>query len=171
MNSEREGEGEKEEREGDKLVFRISRPNCDYYCVSRGVFIFCLIRRTTVEYNLKVTKWKMFFFCFWRERQQMFLSFQPKNRNFRKLKFEEIFRARGKKCLRLKINGEIRNYLVFINIWTCWKSHFKGSAPMLFPFHFTFPSNLKIELFFVFMFYAMNFFFLFFNSVFRRAWK
>lgn len=39
----------------EKLVFRISRPECDYYCVSRGVF-FCLIRRTTSQ-NI-IWKWR-----------------------------------------------------------------------------------------------------------------
>lgn len=40
----------------EKLVFRISRPKCDYYCVSRGVFFFCLIRRTTSQ-NI-IWKWR-----------------------------------------------------------------------------------------------------------------
>lgn len=148
MNSEREGWKEKRERGREKLVFRISRPNCDYFCVSRGVFIFCLIRRTTIEYNLKVTKWKTLF----RENATKCFNIAEKNtqklpqfevrRNFPRAR--EKFNAKNKRQ-----NSKLSRIYKHSNLL---KINFKGSTAMLFPFHFTFLSTrLKIELFFSFI--------------------
>lgn len=118
----------------------ISRPNYDYYCVSRGVFSLFNSSHNQQEYNLKVTKWKVFFFG-------EINSYNFSNRPWKPSFWRRNFHAKGKWKFSFSAINSIEIFLAFINIFhEPVENRFQGLS---FSFHFTFSSHfrLKIELF------------------------